>query len=187
AADKKKIDELLAKAKVDVKDDKGDENAETPGKDQKDLDPDALNRKAVKELTDLSEKLGQMKENEKNAQLDAMKEAMKQLKQPNDGPLNDFSRSLARGDFNKANAAMEQISKQLAEGSLSPEQTKAAKDQLNTLARELEKIAENKEEVQKELEKAGLDAKKAAEIAKKAMTDPEAIKKALEEMKNLSP
>lgn len=188
AEDKKKLDELLAKAKIDLADAKGDENTgNTENKDHRELDPEAINRAAVKQLTDASERLAQLKENEKNAQAEAMREALKQLKQPQDGPLNEFSRSLARGDFNKAQQAMEQLSKQLAEGTLTPEQAAQAKAQMGELSKQLEKLSKNQDELTKQLEKKGLDQKTAQELAKKAMSgNKDELKKAMEELQNMS-
>lgn len=186
AADKKALDDMLAKAGVDLKSEENGDGDGDASREQRELDPDAINRAAVKQLTDVSERLAQLKENEKNAQLDAMREALKQLKQPQDGPLNEFSRSLARGDFNKAQQALNEMSKQLAEGTMSPEQAAQAKEQMQNLAKQLEKLSKEQDELQKRLEQQGLDQKKAAEIAKKAMSNPEEMKKAIEELQNMS-
>jgi len=181
------LKEALAKAKVDFMDPKGDgKEADNATPESKDQDPDSLRREAVKQLTDLTEKLQAEKEGEKAAQAQAQKEAMRQLKQPGDGPLNELSRALSRGDFNKAKDQLEQLSKKMADGSMSPEQKSAAQKQMESMSKQLKELAENQNQVAKQLEKAGLDKKSAEQLAKAAASNPDAIKKAIEDMKNLS-
>jgi hypothetical protein len=185
----KKNEELkaaLAKAKVEFLDAPGDEKGEDKKPDAKDQDPDAMRRDAIKKLTDLTDKLQAEKEGEKAAQLEAQKEAMRQLKQPGDGPLNEFSRSLARGDFNKAQEQLKQLTQKMADGSMSADQKAQAKDQMEAMAKQLKQLAEGQGQVAKQLEKAGLDKKTAEQLAKQAMNNPEALKKAMEQMQNLS-
>lgn len=182
-----KLKEMLDKAKVEVKDEQGDAEA---GKEQKPEmnDPEAIRRAAVKKLTDVSEKLEAMKEGDKAAQVEAVKEAMKQLKQPGDGPLNDFSRSLSRGDFNKAQEQLNQLTQELASGNnMSPEQKEQAKQQLDNLAKQMDKLADQQKQLEEKLKQQGLDKNTAQDLAKKASSgNPEDLKKALEQMQNLS-
>lgn len=179
-----KVKEMLAKAKIEFVDEQGAEaSAEQKPTDN---DPEAIRRAAVKKLTEMTDKLEGMKEGEKADQMEALKEAMRQLRQPGPGPLDEFSRSLARGDFNKAQEALQQLQQQLASGDMSPEQREEAKKQAENLAKQLEKIAENKEALAKKLEEAGLDKEKAKELLEKATTDPQALKEALEQTKGLS-
>lgn len=181
-----KLKEMLAKAKVnEFVEEPTPEGAE--GEKPLENDPDALRRAAVKQLTSLTDRLEAEKEGEKAAQAEALKEAMKQLKTPGQGPLNEFSRSLARGDFNKAQEELTQLSKQLAEGNMSPEEADAAKKQLENMAKQLDKLGSDKEALAKKLEQQGLDKKTAQELAQKAASaDPEALKKAMEQAKNLT-
>ncbi len=179
-----KVKEMLAKAKIEFIDEEGAEaSAEQKPTDN---DPEAIRRAAVKKLTDMTDKLEGMKEGEKADQMEALKDAMRQLRQPGPGPLDEFSRSLARGDFNKAQEALEQMKQQLASDAMSPEQKEDAKKQMENLAKQLEKISENKDALAKKLEEAGLDKEKAKELLQKAATDPQALKEALEQIKGLS-
>ena len=185
----KKNEELkaaLAKAKVEFLDTNGDEKGDEKKADAKDQDTDAMLRDANKKLTDRTDKLKAEKEGEKAAQLEAQKEAMRQLKQPGDGPLNEFSRSLARGDFNKAQEQLKQLTQKMADGSMSADQKAQAKEQMETMAKQLKQLSEGQGQVAKQLEKAGLDKKTAEQLAKQAMNNPEALKKAMEQMQNLS-
>jgi len=180
-----KLKEMLAKAKVQF----AEEPAEAAEQDQKPemTDPDAMRRAAVKKLTNLAEKLEAEKEGDKAEQMQAMKEAMRQLKQPGQGPLNEFTRQLSRGDFNKAQEMLKQFEMQMADQSMSPEAREQAKKQMENLAKQLEQLAKNQEQLQKKLENAGLDKKTAQELAKKASSgDPKDLKDALEKAQNLS-
>jgi len=182
---KEELKKALEKAKVDFLDKPGDE---AEGKDKKadENDPDAMRREAVKRLTDLTEKLEAQKEGEKADQVDAMKEAMRQLKQPGDGPLNELSRALSRGDFNKAQEQLKQLSDKLADSNTSPEDKAKAKEQMENLSKQLKQLAENQGNLAKQLQNAGLDKKTADELAKAAAANPEALQKAMEKAQNLS-
>lgn len=183
-ADEKKLEELLKRANVEFKDEASKEGKE--GDPAKELDPEAIRRAAVRDLTNLAEKLGDQKEGEKAAQLEALKEAMQQLRTPGQGPLDKFSKNLARGDFNKAQEALQQLTKQLADSSMSPQQKDQLKQQMENLAEQLKKAGDQQEQVAKKLQEQGLDKKTAENLARKA-SDPAALKEALERMKNLSP
>jgi chemotaxis protein histidine kinase CheA len=178
-----KVKEMLAKAKIEFVDDETSEAAAEQKPTEN--DPEAIRRAAVKKLTEMTDKLESMKEGEKADQIEALKEAMRQLRQPGPGPMDEFSRSLARGDFNKANEQLQQMQKQLANGDMSPEQREEAKKQMENLAKQLEKLGENKEALAKKLEESGLDKEKAKELMQKA-GDPQALKEALEQSKGLS-
>lgn len=179
------LKEMLSKAKVEFTEEKT-ELASAEKKPELN-DPEAIRRAAVKKLTDLTNKLEQEKTGEKAAQADAIKDAMKQLKQPGNGPLDDFSKSLARGDFNKAQEQLAQLSKEMSDGKMTPEQQALSKKQLEDLAKQLQKLAEDQKQVEKKMEGQGLDKKSAQELAKIAATNPQDLQKALEAMKNLTP
>lgn len=184
-ADEKKLDDLLKRAKVEFKDEQAKAGKE--GEQAKELDPEAIRRAAGRDLTNLSEKLQEAKEGDKAAQLQALKDEMQKLRQPGEGALSELSRDLSKGDFGKAKQALDKLQQQLAnDASMSNEQKQQLKDQMNNLAQQLQKLGENQEQVAKQLEQQGLDRKTAEELAKKA-SDPEALKKALEELKNMTP
>jgi hypothetical protein len=181
------IKAALAKANISLPDKQDDASKGDEKKPQtKDQDPDSLRREAIRKLTDLTDKLQAEKEGEKAAQAEAQKEAMRQLHQPGDGPLNEFSRSLARGDFNKAQEQLKQLSQQMADGSMTAEQKQQAKQQMENLSKQIKELAQNQGQLAKELQKAGLDKKTAEQLAKQAASNPEALKKAVEQMNNLS-
>jgi hypothetical protein len=176
--DDQKMQDLLQKAKVEVNDDKPD-----AGANEKPQTPDEIRRTAVKKLTNLTDKLSELKAADKAKQMEAMKQAMKQLKQPGPGPLENMTKSLQKGNFQQAQKDLEELSKQLASNQMSEENKAQAQQQLQKMAEQMEKLAKAGEEIQKKLEQAGMS----KEEAKAAAKDPESLQKAMEQLKNLSP
>ncbi|MCC6675692.1 MAG: hypothetical protein IT436_00985 [Phycisphaerales bacterium] len=184
AAKEKKLQDMLSQAKVDLTPEEADkEDVQTPGDPQK---PEDIQRAAVRKLTDLSDRLKELRDNEKGEQLKAMRDAVEKLKQPGDGPLSELSRQLARGNFDKAQEELDKLQQKLAEGSMSEKDAEKLKEQMKSLAQQMDKVAADQEELAKQLEKAGLDPKKAADLAKKGASAEE-LQKALQDLANLSP
>lgn len=174
-----KLEEMLKQAKIDLK---ADEATQETSESKNPLSPDEIRRAAVKKLTSQVDKLSEMRQGDKTKQLDALKQAMKQLKQPGPGPLDQLSKALQKGDFTKAKEELEEASKQMASANLSPEDKAKAQEQMKKLAEQLDKLAKDKQDLQKQLQQAGMD----KDAAAKASKSPEELKKALEEMKNMS-
>lgn len=180
-----KLSEMLAKANVKMS---ADDQASKAGDKAIDAQkPEELQRAAVKKLTDLADRLNAMKTGEKSEQAQALKDAMRQLRQPGDGPLNDFSRNLAAGKFDKAEAELQNLAQKLNDGAMSEAQKEQLKEQMKNLSEQLKKVSEKQADLVKKLEAAGMDPKKAAELAKELAKNPDALKKAIEQMKNLTP
>lgn len=176
--DEQKLQDLLQKAKVEFKDEKGDKDSA----ENKPSTPDEIRRAAVKKLTALTDKLNDAKAGEKPKQLEALKQAMKQLKQPGPGPLDKLTNALQKGDFSQAQKELADMAQKMASNQMSPEDKQKAGEQMQKLADQLQKLAKSTEEMQKKLEQAGLS----KEAAKAAAQNPEAMKKAMEQLKNLS-
>lgn len=184
AAKEKKLQEMLSQAKVDLTPEDADkEDVQTPGDPQK---PEDVQRAAVRKLTDMADRLKEMRDNEKGEQLKAMRDAVEKLKQPGEGPMAELSRQMARGNFDKAQEELDKLQQKLADGSMSEKDAEKLKEQMKNLAEQMDKIAADREELAKQLEKAGLDPKKAAELAKKGASK-EDMQKALEQLANLTP
>jgi hypothetical protein len=183
AKDKEKLNELLSKAKVEMMEGKGDE--QIPEQSQKENDPEAIKRAAIRELTDLTNKLEDAKVSEKAMQSEAIKEAMERLKQPGPGPLNEFAKSLQKGDFSKAQEAMEQITKDLQDNKISAEDKAKLKEQLDKMGGQLKELAKDQKQLEKKLQDAGLD-KKTAEKLAKAASDPAKLQEELSKMPGLN-
>jgi len=174
-----KIQELLKQAKVDLKDDEATTEANEQNAPQT---PDEIRRAAVKKLTNQVDKLGELKAGDKSKQLDALKQAMKQLKQPGPGPLEQLSKAMQKGDFAKAQEQLDELAKQMAENTMTPEDKAKAEQQMKQLAAQLEKLSKDKQNLEKQLQQSGMN----KEQAQKAASNPDELKKALEEMKNMS-
>ena len=185
-SNEKKLDEMLAKAKLALKDEQADNLRadEIAPQAQK---PEEVQRAAIKKLTNMSDRLKDIQSGEKGDQQQAIKDAMRQLKQPGDGALNDLYRAMARGNFEKADEALKDLAQKLAEGNMTEQQKEQLKAQLDNLSKQLKKLAENQDDMEKKLEAAGLSKEAAKKLMQQAASNPDALKKALEDMKSLSP
>jgi len=152
--------------------------ANKPEKAEKPQTPEEIRRSAIKQLTSMKEKLEQMKLSDKAMKADATLEKMKGLRQPGAGPLNEFAKSLAQGNMDKASEELAKMAQQMAAGEMKPEDAAAAKAQLENLQKQLERLAADKKKLEEQLAKAGLDPKLA--------NSPDALKKALENKEGMS-
>lgn len=183
AAKTKTLDELLAKAKVEIRDDQTspttNEQAAAP------QTAEDIRRAAVKRLTDIADRLKQAADGDKAKQADALREAMRGLKSPGEGPLQEFQRQLARGNYDKAADELKDLTQQLNNKQLTPEQAANMKAQLSNLAKQLQSAAENKDALAQKFQAGGLDKKLAEKLASMA-SDPQALAQTLEQMQGLS-
>lgn len=176
--DDDKLKELLNKAKIDLKDDAAKEGADQ----QQPQNPEQIRRTALKKLTSMQEKLAEQKMGDKAQHLEALKQQLRQLKQPGPGPLDQMTRSLQKGDFDKAQKDVEELQKKLSDDSLSKEDKAKAQEQLQKLSEQMKQLSQDRKELEKKLEQAGMNKEQATQAAK----NPDDLKKALEELKNLS-
>ncbi len=179
ALDQKKLDELLQRAKVEAKPDEktdGDESGKAEA-----LTPEEVRRAAVKKLTSMQDRLNESRAGEKAQKMDALRQAMKQIKN-SPGPMEDFNKSLQQGNFKQAQEQLDELSKKLADGSLSAEQQEQLKKQMEKLSDQLKKMGEDRKALEQKLQQAGLS----PEDAKKLAANPDALKEALDKMQNLS-
>ncbi len=175
-----KLDELLSKVGEDALNEKGNED-ETPSPEVNQGSPEEIRREAVKKLTTMQDRLSQLKQGDKAGALDEMQKKLEQLKQPIGAmpELNSLVQNMQAGKFQEAGDNLQKMAQKLSEQNLTPEQKEQLAKQLQDLAKQLEKLGQQQKDLEKALEDAGLDPKMAM--------DPEALKKALEQMQNLSP
>lgn len=147
-----------------------------------DLTPEEIQANAVKELTKLTDSLDAQMQERGADTLEALEKQLERLRQPGPGPAQDLARALARGDFDMARKELSKLAEQLNSNELSPEQQQELEKQIANLADQLKKLAEQNKELERSLRQAGLSPENAARLA----ADPEAISKALEQMKNLT-
>jgi hypothetical protein len=180
---KDKIKEALARTNPQLLDEPP--SPEAPEQKALENDPEAIKRAALRELTDLTNRMQEAQLSEKAMQSEALRETMQQLRQPGPGPLDEMSKALSKGEFADAKEALKQLSNQLSEGKLSEEQKEQLKKQMENMAKQLEKLAKDQQQLVKKLQKQGLDKKTAEEMAKKA-ADPSELKEALEKTPGLN-
>ena len=173
----KMIEEIKAQTGIDL-DTEGDEAAKelTPQETQF-TDPEEIARSAIKELTNLTDKLDEKRNNEDGATFDAIKDMTRQLNTPKPGAASEMASAMARGDFGDAKKKLEEMAEALEDGSMSEEQKKQAAEGLEAMKEQLEKMAANRQQLEEQLKAAGLSEQQAKQMA----TDPDALKKALKE------
>ena len=171
------IKQIEAKTGVELEGE-GDETADelTPESSEF-VDPQEIARAAIKELTSLSDKLEDQRNNEDGATFDAVKDMTRQLNAPQDGPMTEMARAMSRGDFSEAKKQLEQMAEAIENGEMSEEQKEKAAEQLEAMSEKLEQMAQNRQSLEEQLKAAGLSEQQAKQLA----TDPEALKKALQE------
>ena len=171
------IEEIKAKTGVELETD-GEETAEelTP-EESTFVDPQEIARSAIKELTNLSDKLEEQRNSEDGATFDALKDMTRNLTTPSDGPMTEMARAMARGDFKEAKKQLEEMGEAIEQGEMSQEQKEQAGEQLEAMKQQLEKMAQNRQSLEEQLKAAGLSEQQAQQLA----TDSEALKKALQE------
>lgn len=171
----KRIDEILAKAGVEIE--KNDDNAEdlfNPREIER-LSAEEMRRAAIKQLTELSDRLEEKRNGEEGMTFDAIQDAMKRLETPEPGPAAEMSRAMARGDFAEAKKQLEQLAEQIKSGDLSEQDKQQLQRQAEQMTQALAQMAENRQQLEEQLQAAGLSEQQARQMA----ADPSAMEQAL--------
>lgn len=163
---------------IDFEDDEAAENAMAPTE----LTPEEIQAAAVKQLTQLTDKLAEQMEEKGADRLEALEKQLEQLRQPGPGPAQELARAMARGEFDKAREELSNLAQQLRDGELSEEQKEQLQKQMENLGKQLEQLSEQRKAMEQALRQAGMN----SDDAKKLAMDPEALQKALEQMQNMS-
>jgi hypothetical protein len=125
-------------------------------------DPLEIKREAIKALGDLSEKVKKMQAAPKAEMADALQQMFKRLKGSTDPFSQQIRGALAKGDYKGTADMLEQLQKQLGEGTLPFEKQQQLARQIEELANELKRLSEQQRQLADELAKLGLDKKLAA-------------------------
>jgi hypothetical protein len=114
--------------------------------------PPAEKDKAMMALNKLTESL---KERQKQlGSPEQVNRALQQLKEmSSNGPADDLTKALAKGDFEKAAKELQQLKEKLASGKMTEKEKEALKQQIGEMAQQLQKLA-NLEQRKKQLEEA---------------------------------
>lgn len=171
------IAEIKAKTGVEMENLDEETSPELTPESTEFIDPQEIARSAIKELTSLSDKLQAERNNKEGAAFEALKDMTRQLTAPQDGPMTEMARAMARGDFAEAKKQLEEMAQAVKDGKMSEEQKQQASEQLEAMKQALEQMAENRQSLEEQLKAAGLSQEQAKQLA----TDPEALKKALQE------
>jgi hypothetical protein len=140
--------------------------------------PEQIKRDAIKRMTELNQRLEELLDGEKAKTADALKDAMSQLKPPEDGPAKELAEAMAKGDFAGAQQALQELQKKLEEGKLNDEQKKQLQQQMQNLADQLDKLAQQQKALEDALKQAGLDPQLAG--------NPQALEQAMQNNPNLN-
>lgn len=172
---KQKLEQISQKLNLDKKD---EDSKEAPTALESPKTPEEIRINAVRQLTAMKEKLDELKQSAAQQGLKALQDKLQNIRPPGEGPLTELSKQLSMGNFQKASAELEKMSKQLSENSMSAEDKAKVQEQLKKLADQLAEAAKDKKELEKKLSEAGLDPKMAA--------DPKALAEALKNADNLT-
>ncbi|MFM9956642.1 MAG: hypothetical protein ACKVZJ_01085 [Phycisphaerales bacterium] len=140
-----------------------------------------VRRDQVKKLTAIDERLNELRSGDQARAMDELKERLAELRQPSEASpqeMQDFAKALQRGDLKGAGAELTKLMEKSASGKLSPDQQKALEKAMKSMADQLKQLAEDKQKLEQMLNDMGLD--------KKLASDPEGLKKALENAKHLT-
>ena len=181
-AGQEKIEELIKRAELDLDGD-GDKELDLDAEHPEATTPEQLQRNALRKLTTMAERIKkQLDSGEKNQKLEAMKQMMRQLRQPGPGPLNDMAQAMQRGDFAGAKEELDKLAQKLGNQELNDQQRAQLAKQLENLARQLEELANLQKQLEEQLKQAGLSEEQAKQLAQ----NPEALAEALEQMQGLT-
>lgn len=82
---------------------------------------------------------------------DQMRKAMSQMKSLQAGPADEVAKSIAKGDFGKAEQAMQKLAKKLKDGKLSEKEKEQLLKQVQQLKKQLQKSIDQQKQKQQEL------------------------------------
>jgi hypothetical protein len=113
--------------------------------EKKDID----RKEAMIALNDLKKQLEERREQLGSS--DQLKKAMSQMKSLQAGPAEEVSKSIAKGDFGKAQQVMKDLANKLKKGELSDREKQQLKKQIEQIKEQLEKAAQAQKQKQDQL------------------------------------
>ncbi len=177
---RKKLEELLKKARLDIED--GSLEQELEGEPRP---PEEIRRAMVRKLTSLTDQLDREGVH-RSQRLDALRSELRRLQSVPEGPMRDLIQKLRRGDPAGARKALQELQRKLENGSLSAEERARMQAQLEAMRKQLEALSKKQEQLRAQLEEALRQAGMSPEAARRATADPASLRKALQQMQ-LSP
>jgi len=157
---------------------RGDDMGFSPDGD----DPSSLEvrREAIRKVSEMQDRLEEMLNGEEAEMDESLRENLEGL---NTNEMSDenaaaLAEALQKGDFKKAQEALKKLAEAMSDDSMTQEEKENTAKQLEDLAKQLEELAKKQKSLEDALKKAGLD----PDLAQ----NPEAMKKAIENAKNLN-
>ena len=134
---------------------------------------------------------------QKQAEVEALQNAMSSLDAGERGPADDFADALRRGDFSAAQEELAKLADEMESGDLSESQKQQMAEQMQQLADQLDQLAEQQQQLSEQAEQAASQAMENAGLTQEQMDqlaeggyDPEAVQqamqKAMEQMQGMS-
>lgn len=112
--------------------------------------PNVDKKQALVKLNDLTKQL--KSEQSKFASAEEMKKQLSGLKEEQ-GPAEEFSKNLKKGDFAAAAKDMRALQKKMQEGKMSPEEMKQAAKQLEQIKKKMQEMLQEREQAKEELKR----------------------------------
>lgn len=180
-----RVREAMARAGINPDDQRGGSDPQMPEPGMR--APEDIRREAVRGLTSMMDQIRQAQTGERAQQLQHLEQQMRNLRQPGPGPLNEFTREMARGNFEAAQQRLEDLMRQLAQGELTPEQRAQLEQQMRNLSQQLDQSAQNRDRIEQALMAAGADPQQARQLTQQmGQMSREQIEQALRQMQNLT-
>lgn len=175
-----RVREAMARAGVNPTNEQGARDPQMPQAGER--TPEDIRRESVRSLTNMMDQIRQAQTGERAQQLENLQQQMRQLRQPGPGPLNEFTRELARGNFEAAQQQLEQMMQQMAQGEMTPEQRQQAQAQMRNLSQQLEQNAQNRAQLEQALRNSGMTPQQAQQLAQQmSQMTPQQMQQAIQQ------
>lgn len=173
------LKQILEQTKLDLDDEDLSELDDLlKGDEAEFIEPEESLRSAIKNLTSVSDKLEEKRNDENGRAFDAIKDAMRALETDKDDTASEMARAMSRGDFSEAKKKLQELQEQINSGEMTDEQREQMAETLAQVQQQLEQLAQGSQSLQEQLEKAGISQQEARQLAR----DPNALEQKLQEM-----
>ncbi|MEM0983031.1 MAG: hypothetical protein AAGI17_03670 [Planctomycetota bacterium] len=173
---KQELEKVLERAGIEQPEEGDGPGDNDPTRDDEIERPEEIQRREIARLTKVADELRKQADGQQAKQLEAMQRSLQNLKTPQ-GPMAEFGRSLARGNFSKARQALENLAEQAQSGELSAEEKAELQRNLEQMKKQFEQLANSQSELQQQLQQAGLSEQQAQQLGQ----NPQALQEALQQ------
>ncbi|MCH2132918.1 MAG: hypothetical protein MK116_04115 [Phycisphaerales bacterium] len=170
-----KEDPALSEAMADAI---ADMEAQMEGSLDSKQDEESIRREALKRVSELDRRLEDLLNGTEGQALEQLEESLKSLNSTEDSPIKELVEALSKADFGKAEDALSALDQKIQSSDMTQAQRDQAAAALKDLAEQLRDLSSDQQALSDALKQAGLDPGLAS--------DPEALKKALEQASQLN-